>query len=47
MMMEQNTNYDYKLKYNSTPARICASIAMLMRARRMRLRIIEYTKRIL
>ena len=34
MMIEQNTNYDYKLKYKSIPARICASIAMRMRARK-------------
>lgn len=32
MMIEQNTNYAYKLKYKPTHARICASIAMRMRA---------------
>ena len=47
MMIEQNTNYAYKLKYKPTLARICASIAMRMRARKRLLRITENTKRIL
>ena len=47
MMIEQNTNYAYKLKYKSIPARICANIAMLMRARKKRKRTIINTKRIL
>ena len=34
MMIEQNTNYAYKLKYKPTPARICASIAMPMRVKK-------------
>jgi hypothetical protein len=34
MMIEQNTNYAYKLKYKPTPARIFASIAILMRVRK-------------
>ena len=46
MMIEQNTNYAYKLKYKPTPARICASIAMRMRVRSWRKRIITNTKRI-
>lgn len=44
MMIEQNTNYAYKLKHKPTPALICASIAMLMRAKRRLLRIIRDTK---
>ncbi len=44
MMIEQNTNYDYKLKYKSTPARICANIVMRMRARKKRKRTIINTK---
>ncbi len=44
MMIEQNTNYAYKLKYKSTLARICASIAMRMRAKKWRLEIIGNTK---
>lgn len=41
MMIEQNTNYAYKLKYKPTPARIFASIAMPKRAKKKRLRIIR------
>jgi len=47
MMIEQNTNYAYKLKYKPTPARICASIVMRMRARKWRKRTITNMKRIL
>ena len=39
MMIEQDTNYAYKLKYKPTLARICVCIAMLMRVRRRLLRI--------
>ena len=35
MMIEQNTNYAYKLKYEPTLARIFASIAMRIRARKL------------
>ena len=44
MMIEQNTNYAYKLKYKPTPARICANIATRMRARKKRKRILINTK---
>ncbi len=44
MMIEQNTNYAYKLKYKPTPARICASIAMPMRVRMWRQGTITITK---
>ena len=30
MIIEQNTNYAYKLKYKPTSARICASIALFL-----------------